>query len=479
MKSATINELIDSIEKYNPMIIPDVIKAYLYSKSLHSGQVRESGEEYITHPLTVAYILSEMKADKDTLCAALLHDTIEDTKIEKEDIARDFNDEIASLVDGVTKLSKMNFSNKQDRNYANTRKIITSVTKDARVILIKLADRLHNMRTLDYKKEYKQKEISMETMEIFVPLAYNLGVYQLKCELEDLSLKYLLPSEYKRVSEETNELLLNSKSILDDMAYKISVLLNIKDIPNEIKLRIRNIYGIYRKRCDGQHIKNIHDLLALKVIVDEVSDCYTSLGYIHSLYKPINGKFKDYICNPKTNMYQCLHTTMFGPNNMLVQAQIRTLQMDKIDSYGIAAYWDLYPSNAHEKMLETIEEKSQFFRSLVEIDEQYDDNKSFVEQVKKELFSGNVYVYTTEGKVLQLPVGSTPVDFAYRLDPMNASNMIQAIVNDKKVEDDYILQNKDRVRIVTDDLSYGPREDWIDKAQTSLAKRKIKEFNKK
>ncbi len=473
MKSATIEELIDSVEKYNPMIIPDVIKAYEYAKELHNGQVRESGEEYITHPLTVAYILSEMKADKDTLCAALLHDTIEDTKIEKEDIAHDFNSEIAELVDGVTKLSKMNFSNKQDRSYANTRKIVTSVTKDARVVLIKLADRLHNMRTLEYKKEYKQKEISMETMEIFVPLAYNLGVYQLKCELEDLSLKYLLPDEYNRVSDETNELLFRSRSILDDMAYKIGELLTRKDIPNEIKIRIRNIYGIYKKRYDGQEIKNIHDLLALKVIVDEVSDCYASLGYVHSLYKPINGKFKDYICNPKTNMYQCLHTTVFGPDNMLVQAQIRTLEMDKIDSYGVAAYWELYGDDASKRMLEVVENKSQFFKSLVEIDKQYEDNKSFVEQVKKELFSGNVYVYTTEGKVLQLPVGSTPVDFAYRLDPMNASRMAQAIVNDRKVADDYILQNKDRVRILTD--KYGlPKREWEDKVKTTRALSLIK-----
>lgn len=473
MKSATIEELIDSIEKYNPMIIPDVLKAYQYAKKLHSGQKRESGEEYITHPLTVAYTLSLMKADKNTLCAALLHDTIEDTEIEKEDIARDFNPEVAELVDGVTKLSKMNFSNKQDRNYANTRKIITSVTKDARVILIKLADRLHNMRTLGFKKDYKQKEISIETMEIFVPLAYNLGVYQLKCELEDLSLKYLLPDEYKRVSDETQELLLSSKTILEDMAHKISILLNRNDIPNEIKIRIRNIYGIYRKRHDGQAIRNIHDLLALKVIVDEVSDCYTSLGYVHSLYKPINSKFKDYICNPKTNMYQCLHTTVFGPDNMLVQAQIRTLQMDIIDSYGVAAYWDFDGENASKRMLEVVEEKSQFFKSLVEIDEQYEDNKSFIEQVKKELFSGNVYVYTTEGKVLQLPVGSTPVDFAYRLDPMNASRMAQAIVNDRQVADDYILQNKDRVRILTTRTGF-PKKEWEDKVKTTRALALIK-----
>ena len=329
------------------------------------------------------------------------------------------------------------------------------------------------MRTLGFKKDYKQKEISIETMEIFVPLAYNLGVYQLKCELEDLSLKYLLPDEYKRVSDETQELLLSSKTILEDMAHKISILLNRNDIPNEIKIRIRNIYGIYRKRHDGQAIRNIHDLLALKVIVDEVSDCYTSLGYVHSLYKPINSKFKDYICNPKTNMYQCLHTTVFGPDNMLVQAQIRTLQMDIIDSYGVAAYWDFDGENASKRMLEVVEEKSQFFKSLVEIDEQYEDNKSFIEQVKKELFSGNVYVYTTEGKVLQLPVGSTPVDFAYRLDPMNASRMAQAIVNDRQVADDYILQNKDRVRILTTRTGF-PKKEWEDKVKTTRALALIK-----
>ena len=257
------------------------------------------------------------------------------------------------------------------------------------------------------------------------------------------------------------------------MAHKISILLNRNDIPNEIKIRIRNIYGIYRKRHDGQAIRNIHDLLALKVIVDEVSDCYTSLGYVHSLYKPINSKFKDYICNPKTNMYQCLHTTVFGPDNMLVQAQIRTLQMDIIDSYGVAAYWDFDGENASKRMLEVVEEKSQFFKSLVEIDEQYEDNKSFIEQVKKELFSGNVYVYTTEGKVLQLPVGSTPVDFAYRLDPMNASRMAQAIVNDRQVADDYILQNKDRVRILTTRTGF-PKKEWEDKVKTTRALALIK-----
>ena len=367
----------------------------------------------------------------------------------------------------------MEFTNKQDRNYANTRKIITSLTNDVRVILIKLADRLHNMRTLSFKKENKQKDISIETMEIFVPLAYNIGAYQIKTELEDLSLSYLKPQEYKKTKEETDLLLIQSEGFLKEMLDNISRLLNDKNVPNEIKIRVRNIYGIYRRRCEGQEMRNIHDLLALKVIVNEVASCYLSLGYIHSLYKPINSKFKDCICNPKTNMYQCLHTTVFGPEDMLVQAQIRTHEMDMIDSYGIAAYWNLKKENASEVMQEVLENKCQFFKSLVEIDEQYTDNRKFVEQVKKELLSGNVYVYTSDGVVLQLPAGSTPVDFAYMIDPMNASKFVTAYVNDRKVADDYILQNKDRVRILTSKKSL-PKEEWKDSVQTTRALTLIK-----
>ena len=266
---------------------------------------------------------------------------------------------------------------------------------------------------------------------------------------------------------------MQSEGFLKEMLDNISRLLNDKNVPNEIKIRLRNIYGIYRRRCEGQEMRNIHDLLALKVIVNEVASCYLSLGYIHSLYKPINSKFKDYICNPKTNMYQCLHTTVFGPEDMLVQAQIRTHEMDMIDSYGIAAYWNLKKENASEVMQEVVENKCQFFKSLVEIDEQYTDNRKFVEQVKKELLGGNVYVYTTDGVVLQLPVGSTPVDFAYMIDPMNASKFVTAYVNDRKVADDYILQNKDRVRILTSKKSL-PKEEWKDSVQTTRALTLIK-----
>ena len=306
------------MSEYNPDAISDVKKAYDYARHLHNGQVRQSGEPYIIHPLNVAYILSEMHADSDTVCAGLLHDTLEDTNIKKEDIAHYFNQNVANLVDGVTKLAKMNFSSKQDQNYANTRKIITGITDDVRIIIIKLADRLHNMRTLQFKSEFKQKENSLETMEIFVPLAYYIGAYRIKSELEDLSLKYLKPDVYKRIVEKKIKLEETSGDILKEMLYKIETLLNDRNIPNEIKVRTKNIYGIYKRLSEGHKLSDIHDLLALKIMVDEIKNCYIGLYLVHSKYKPINDKFKDYICNPKTNMYRSLHTTVFGPDDNLL-----------------------------------------------------------------------------------------------------------------------------------------------------------------
>ena len=370
----------------------------------------------------------------------------------------------------------MEFTNKQDRNYANTRKIITSLTNDVRVILIKLADRLHNMRTLSFKKENKQKDISIETMEIFVPLAYNIGAYQIKTELEDLSLSYLKPQEYKKTKEETNLLLMQSEGFLKEMLNNISRLLNDKNVPNEIKIRVRNIYGIYRRRCEGQEMRNIHDLLALKVIVNEVASCYLSLGYIHSLYKPINSKFKDYICNPKTNMYSSLHTTVFGEEGKLVQTQIRTFDMDKIASFGLTAYFDINKGNARKIMQEELKNKYQFFSSLLEINSVFADNQEFVNQIKNELFSSKVYIYGTDGKIVELPKGSTIIDYAFNLESDIGYTMIGAVVNDEYKDVDYILKNNDRVRIIRDDLSFGLREEWITKAVTTKAKKRIKEF---
>jgi len=474
-----IEDLLNIIESYNKEEFSKVKKAYEFAKELHQGQVRQSGEEYITHPLNVAYILAEMHADSDTVCAGLLHDTLEDTNITKEDIAEYFNKDVANLVDGVTKISKLNFSTKQAHNLANTRKIITGITEDVRIIIIKLADRLHNMRTLEFKSEFKQKENSLETMEIFVPLAYYIGAYRIKSELEDLSLRYLKPDMYKQIEERKEVLEENSKASLEEVLYKIKLMLEDKNIPNEIKVRTKNIYGIYKRLNDGNKLSDIHDLLSLKVMVDTIENCYQTLGMIHSKYPPINDKFKDYICNPKTNMYRSLHTTIFGPDDRLIQTQIRTFNMDKVASFGLCTYWDINKGQARNVMQKDLKEKYQFFKSLTEINAMFGDNQDFVNQVKCELFSDKVYVYSSKGDIIELPKGATPIDFAYKIHTDVGNTMVAVKVNDEYVPVDYILKNKDRVKIITEALAFGPREEWIEKAKTTYAKRKIKEFNRR
>ena len=479
MNEITFNDLLNNVKLYNELGITLIEKAYHYAESLHDGQFRQSGQPYITHPLNVAYILSEMHADTDTICAGLLHDTLEDTEISKEAIAQDFNKEVANLVDGVTKISKLNFSTKTDENMANTRKIITGLTSDVRIIIIKLADRLHNMRTLQFKSEFKQKENSMETMDIFVPLAYYIGAYRIKTELEDLSFQYLYPDKYKKIEDIKLKIEEDSKNCLKEMLITINEILSNENIPNEIKVRTKNIYGIYKRLNKGQKISDIHDLLSLKIMVNDIANCYQTLGLIHQEYHPINEKFKDYICNPKTNMYRSLHTTVFGPEDRIVQTQIRTFDMDKVASFGLCAYWDIEKGNARDVMQEDLKNKYQFFKSLVEINKVFADNQEFVWQVKSELFADKIYVYTTKGEIIELPKGSTAIDFAYKINSDVGNTMVSAIVNDKMVDPDYILNNKDRVRIITDIMSYGPREEWIDVVQTTIAKRKIKEFNNK
>ena len=454
MNNITLQDLLDKLREYNPCEVEIVKRAFDYADNLHAGQMRQSGEPYISHPLNVAYILADMHADRDTICAGLLHDTLEDTNITKEDIAHDFNQNIANLVDGVTKLSKMNFSSKQDQNYANTRKIITGITEDVRIIIIKLADRLHNMRTLQFKSEFKQKENALETMEIFVPLAYYIGAYRIKSELEDLSLKYLKPDMYRKIEERKLKLEESSAECLKEMLYTIETALNDENIPSVIKIRIKNIYGIYKRLNDGHKLSDIHDLLALKIMVDSVANCYYSLGIIHKEYHPINDKFKDYICNPKTNMYQSLHSTVFGPDDRLVQTQIRTFNMDKVASFGLTAYWDEQKGEARDVMQHDLKQKFQFFKSLTEINAMFGDNQQFVNQVKSELFADKVYIYTTKGDIIELPKGATPIDFAYKINIDIGNTMVGAFVNDEAVPIDYILKNKDRVRNITDELSY-------------------------
>ncbi len=478
MNELTLDDLLEKIKDYSKEDIKKIKKAYNFADMYHAGQMRQSGEPYIIHPLNVCYTLAEMHADSDTLCAGLLHDVLEDTKATYEEIENEFNPCVAKLVDGVTKISGMNFSSKSEMKYANTRKIINGLTQDVRIIIIKLADRLHNMRTLEFKRKEKQQEISIETMEIYVPLAYSIGAYRLKCELEDLSLMYLKNYEYNTILEKKKKIENSNRNNLLEMLNKINRLLNDKNIPNEIKIKTKNIYGIYRQRCAGVNINDIHDLMALRVIVDEIDNCYQTLGVIHSQYKPFNVKFKDYIYNPKSNLYRSLHTTVFGDDDRLVQARIRTRDMDQIASYGLTAYWYLNQDGARDKMQEDLRNKWQDFNSLLELNSSFGDNEEFVSQVKKEVFSDKVYVYTPKGEIIKLPKGSTVIDFAYKIHTDIGNSMTSAIVNDRSVGTDYVLQNGDIVKVITSVLAT-PKSDWEQKAQTSYAKRKIREFSNK
>ena len=468
----TIEKLLEHIKTYNPDEVEIIRKAYEFANELHKGQKRQSGDPYITHPLNVAYILSEMHADKDTICAGLLHDTIEDIDtVTKEEIAELFNKEIANLVDGVTKISKMNFSSKAEQNLANTRKIITGLTDDVRIIIIKLADRLHNMRTLEHKSEFKQKENALETMEIFVPLAYYIGAYRIKSELEDISFRYLKPDEYKNLEERMIKLSAENDACLIEMLQTINEILTNQFIPHEIKVRTKNIYGIYKRISEGQKMSDIHDLLSLKIMVDDIKNCYVGLGLIHSKYNPINSKFKDYICNPKTNLYRSLHTTVFGPNNKLVQTQIRTFDMDKVASFGLTTYWDINKGDARYVMQEDLKNKFQFFKSLTDINIMFKDNQDFVTQIKGELFADKIYIYSSKGNIIELPKGANIIDLACYMDIEKI--LVGAKVNDEIVPIEYVLKNKDRVITLTDDLSYGNRENWISKANTIYAQKKL------
>lgn len=474
MNSLTLDDLLTKTSEYNNAKIDMIKKAYYLAEELHKGQKRQSGEDYIIHPLNVAYILTEMHADSDTLCAALLHDTLEDTKITKEELAENFNDTIAYLVDGVTKISRMNFSTKEEQNMANTRKIITSMRNDIRIIIIKLADRLHNMRTLQYKSEYKQKENSQETLLLYVKLADRIGLHILKRELEDLALQYINNDEYNRIKEMRVKLIEDSKSCIQEMLGTINNLLNNQNIPHEEKIRVKNIYGIYKKLQRGYRLTEIHDLLSLKIIVDNIYDCYPTLGAVHSEYSPINRKFKDYISQCKPNGYQSLHTTIFGKDGRLVQTQIRTQQMNQVAAYGLAANWEAYPENANLIMQKKWKKNDPFYDSLIEIDNEYVSDKEFVNQAYRELLGDRINVYTQAGK-LELPKGVTPIDVAYNIHTKVGNNIVGAIINGKEAEIGKLLKQNDNVRIITDEFSAGPKEEWLTQTVTTKAKRKIKE----
>lgn len=472
----TIEDLKKKVTSYNKKDWDIIEKAYFYAEKHHKNQKRASGEDYIVHPLNVAYILSSMHADSDTLCAALLHDVVEDTKASINELKDEFNETVAYLVDGVTKLSKMNFGSKDEQTASNIRRIIVSIREDARIIIIKLVDRLHNMRTLEYKKANRQQAIALETLEIYVPMAYYIGAYRIKDELENISFRYLKPNESRELEKKLNTIYHDSKKMLNKMALNVKKALKQENIKCHLEIRFKDPYSVYKKMITKSTTENIHDLIGIKVIVNDIKDCYLALMIIHSLYPPVSYKFKDYIVKPKTNMYKALHTTVFGNNNRLVQFQIRTKEMERIAIYGLTSYWFKNRTFAHQKIQKDLEDKYQFFKSIKELDSSIADNIEFVNQVKTEIFGTNIYVRTTQGEVVELPVNSTPIDFAYKIHTDIGNTMIAAIVNDEVVPFDYRLKSNDRVRIVTDEKAFVPKSDWIDKVVTTHAKREIMEF---
>ena len=475
IKDLTIDTLIDMIKTYDENSEEEIRKAYKYAEYLHEGQFRQSGEPYITHPLRAAYIQAEMHTDKETICATLLHDTLEDTKATYEEIKEEFGDEVAKLVQGVTKISKMNFSNKTDQNLANIRKIIASITQDVRIIIIKLSDRLDNMRTIQYKSIEKQQENAIETLNVFVPLAQLIGVRRIQEELEDISFKCLNLSNYEKIDGYINEVFEENKSSIQEMLCKIDEILSRENIPTDIKIRTKNIYGVYKKMKEGYKLNNIHDLISLKIIVEEIKQCYDSLYPIHKAYKPVNELFRDYIARPKPNYYQSLHTTVFAPDGRLVQIRLRTPEMDVVGSYGLARYWQIKGNDARITMQEILKNKYQFYLPLKEIDQCCKSNEEFVSQVTKDLLSEKVYVFTTKGKVIELPKGATIIDFAYYVKQELGDTMIGASVNDEIVPLNYVLKTGDRIKIQTDNSTYGPRpEYWEDIAFTYHAKERIR-----
>ena len=484
---ATINDIFSALIQHNPSALHDVVKSYQLAKDAHEGIVRESGEPYITHPINVCMNLLDMEIyDKDCLCAALLHDVVEDTNITLEDISEKINPEVAELVDGVTKMRRMNFSTKEEQMLANTRKIINGLNKDVRIIMIKLADRLHNMSTLEYKQENKQKENALETMELFVPLALSVGAYQIKSKLEDLSLMYLEPDAYQRIIEKRDMLAVKEKEYLEEMKAKLEQILKEKDIPSDIIVRTMNACNIYKRIIKGYEMENIYDLFYLKVLVDEVEDCYRALQCVHRNTPPINGRFKDYIFNPRTNYYQSLHTTVSDMNGKLIKTKIRTHDMDKVSAFGISAYWNLkedkdeFEIPLHKTLKQTQEEirsKLQFAKKLQELDGSFSENSEFFKEIKQELLTEHVYVYTHSGENIELPLGSTALDFACQVSPELLDTMTGVLVNGIQCPVHTVLKNNDRVQVLTNGLVN--REDWENSAYTNTAKQKIKMLNEK
>ena len=459
-----------------------VEKAYKLAYEAHKDQKRKSGEPYIIHPVCVALILADFELDIESIVAGLLHDVVEDTKVTQEELEKEFGSEVALLVDGVTKLTKLNYSaDKVELQAENLRKMFLAMAKDIRVILIKLADRLHNMRTLKYQPPNKQYEKARETMDIYAPIASRLGISRIKIELDDLSLQYIEPVVYKQLSADVAKKLAEQEDFIHEITEEVSNHIKDANIPAKVNGRVKHLFSIYKKMVtQNKTLDQVYDLFAVRIIVNDIKDCYAALGVIHEMYKPIPGRFKDYIAMPKPNMYQSLHTTLISHSGQPFEIQIRTFDMHRTAEYGIAAHWK-YKVDPDGKMSpDSEEEKLTWLRQILEWQQDLSDNKEFMMLLKDDLnlFSDSVFCFTPTGEVKNLTVGSTPIDFAYSIHSAVGNKMVGARVNNKMVPNDYIIQNGDQIEIITSANSKGPSRDWLKIVKTTQAKNKINQWFK-
>ncbi|MFQ9957395.1 MAG: RelA/SpoT family protein, partial [Turicibacter sp.] len=477
----SIDHVLEQAKTYikNPDSIAVIERAFELAFQKHKDQLRKSGEPYIIHPIEVAYILAKWQTGPRTIASGLLHDIIEDTEITKEEIAELFDDEIAEIVDGVTKLTKLKYKSKEKQQAENHRKMLLAMSKDIRVILVKLADRLHNIRTLKFLPPEKQCSIAHETMEIYVPIAHRLGMYRVKAELEDTSLRFLKPEDFYRIAQLIKQKKHEREQQIQEMEDEITAALAEYHIPFEIKGRIKNIYSVYKKMMTREKdFEEIYDLLAIRLIVNSVPECYSALGVIHAHFKPIPNRFKDYIAMPKPNMYQSLHTTIIGPNGNIFEVQIRTKEMDEIAEQGVAAHW-AYKENRQitaKQEQQEIQDKLKWYETLIAYQEEVNDAEKLMKLVKDDIFNANVYVFTPNGDVFDFPPGSTPIDFAYRIHTNLGHKTTGAIVNGKIVTLNYQLKTGDIVEIKSSRNSFGPSEDWLNIVKTSQARHKIRQY---
>lgn len=476
--------LVARVRKYHPSTdISMIEKAYKIAKEAHKDQVRKSGEPYIIHPLWVGIILADLEMDKETIVAGMLHDAVEDTDMTLEDITKEFGEEVALLVDGVTKLGQLSYSqDKLEVQAENLRKMFLAMAKDIRVIIIKLADRLHNMRTLEFMTPAKQQEKARETMDIYAPIAQRLGISKIKTELDDLSLKYWKPDVYYQLVKDLNERKTEREEFVQQIVAEVSKHMKNANIKAKVYGRVKHFFSIYKKMVNqNKTLDQVYDLFAVRIIVDSVKDCYAALGVIHEMYTPIPGRFKDYIAMPKPNMYQSLHTTLMGPSGQPFEIQIRTEEMHKTAEYGIAAHWKYKEGADAAKSMASQEAKLNWLRQILEWQRDMSDNREFLSLLKGDLdlFAEDVYCFTPNGDVKNLPNGSTPVDFAYAIHSAVGNKMVGARVNGKLVNIDYKIQNGDRIEILTSQNSKGPSRDWLNIVKSTQAKNKINQWFKK